>query len=98
MGFIEVKLIGRRSATEYADVDMYYCLIESQDWVGSDAIRAYCNTDASDPSCADPTNVSPDNKLLANLYDNDVVWPHDRSVIDLYVDDEFSFAASASYR
>lgn len=77
---------------------MAYCLIESQDWVGSDVIRQDCTTDASDPSCADPTNVSPDNERLANLYGNDVVWSHDRSVIDLYVNDEFSFAASASYR
>ena len=91
-------LIGLRSATEYADVDMSYCLIESQDWVGSDVIRPDCTTDASDPSCADPTNVSPENERLANLYGNDVVWPHDRSVIDFYINDEFSFAASASYR
>ena len=54
---------------------MSYCLIESQDWVGSDVIRPDCTTDASDPSCADPTDVSPDNERLANLYGNDVVWP-----------------------
>ena len=58
---------------------MSYCLIESQDWVGSDVIRPDCTTDASDPSCADPTDVSPDNERLANLYGNDVVWPHDRA-------------------
>ena len=52
---------------------MSYCLIESQDWVGSDVIRPDCTTDTSDPSCADPTNVNPDNERLANLYGNDVV-------------------------
>ena len=61
-------------------------------------IRPDCTVDASDPSCADPTDVSPDNERLANLYGNDVVWPHDRSVIDFHVNDEFSFAASALYR
>ena len=81
----------------YADVDMSYCLIESQDWVGSDIIRPDCTTDASDPSCANPTDVSPDNERLANLYGNDVVWPDDRSVINLHVNDESSFVASALY-
>lgn len=76
---------------------MSYCLIESQDWVGSDVIRPDCTTDASDPSCANPTDVSPDNERLANLYGNDVVWPHGRLVIDFHVNDEFSFAASALY-
>ena len=61
-------------------------------------IRPDCTTDASDPSCADPTNVSPENERLANLYGNDVVWVHARSVIDFYVDDKISYAASASYR
>ena len=74
---------------------MSYCLIESQDWVGSDVIRPDCTTDASDPSCADPTDVSADNERLANLYGNDVVWLHDRSVIHFHVNGEFSFAASA---
>lgn len=87
-----------RSITEYVDVDASYCLIESQDWVGSDVIRPDCTTDASDPSCADPTNVSPDNERLANLYGNDVVWPHDQSMTDFHIDFEFSFVASASYR
>ena len=36
-------------------------------------IRPDCTTDASDPSCTDPTDVSPDNERLANLYGNDVV-------------------------
>ena len=52
---------------------MAYCLIENQNWLGSDVIRPDCTTDASDPSCADPTNVSPGDERLANLYDNDVV-------------------------
>ena len=95
-GSVEVKLIGLCSATEYEDVDTSYCLIESQDWVGSDVIRPDCTTDPSDPSCADLTNVSPDNERLANLYGNDVVWPPDRSVIDFCINDEFSFAANAS--
>ena len=61
-------------------------------------IRPDCTTDASDPSCADPADVSPDNERLANLYGNDVVWPHECSVIQFHVNDEFSFAASALYR
>lgn len=50
-----------------------WCLIESQDWVGSDIIRPDCSTNSTDPSCSDPTNVSPQNERIANLYDNDML-------------------------
>ena len=50
-----------------------WCLIESQDWVGSDIIRPYCSTNSTDPSCLDPMNVSPENERIANLYPNDMV-------------------------
>ncbi|KAL9580260.1 MAG: hypothetical protein Q9212_004601 [Teloschistes hypoglaucus] len=68
-----IACLTNQNATERADVDMSYCLIESQNWVGSDVIRPDCTTDTSDPSCADPTDVSPDNERLANLYGNDVL-------------------------
>ncbi|KAL9066912.1 MAG: hypothetical protein Q9161_007244 [Pseudevernia consocians] len=47
-----------------------WCLIESQEWVGSDIIRPDCSTDSTDPSCSDPSNVAPQNERIANLYDN----------------------------
>ena len=79
------------------DVDMAYCLIESQDWVGSDVIRPNCTTDASDPSCANPSDVNADNERLANLYGNDVVCRGHRSLMYANIDNVYSFAASASY-
>lgn len=57
------------------DEDHAWCLIESQDWVGSDIVRPDCDTDPSDPSCADPIDVSPENERMANLYSDDVVSP-----------------------
>ena len=50
-----------------------WCLIESQDWVGSDIIRPDCSPDSLDPSCSDPDNVAPQNERIANLYDDDLV-------------------------
>lgn len=70
---MDIELISLCSASDYTDVDTSWCLLESQDWVGSDVIRPGCTTDASDPSCADPANVSPEDERLANLYGDDVV-------------------------
>ena len=50
-----------------------WCIIESQDWIGSDIIRPDCSTDSTDPSCLDPMNVSQENERIANLYPNDMV-------------------------
>ena len=50
-----------------------WCLIESQEWVGSDIIRPDCSTNATDPSCLDLSNVFPENERIANLYPNDMV-------------------------
>ena len=50
-----------------------WCLIESQDWVGSDIIRPDCSPESTDPSCSDPDNVAPQNERIANLYDDDLV-------------------------
>ncbi|KAF8847799.1 hypothetical protein BDZ45DRAFT_698908 [Acephala macrosclerotiorum] len=55
------------------DEDITYCLLDSQDWVGSDVIRPDCTVDPTDPSCTDPADVSPDNERLANLYGDDVL-------------------------
>ena len=49
-----------KDISEYRVVDIFDCLIESQDWV-------------ENPSCVDPTDVSQDNKRLANLCGNAVV-------------------------
>ena len=54
-----------------------WCLIESQEWIGSDIIRPDCTTDSTDLSCEDPLNVSPENERIANLYPHDMVSkPH----------------------
>ena len=50
-----------------------WCLIDSQDWVGSDIISPDCSNTSTDPQCSDLTNVSPENERIANLYDNDLV-------------------------
>ena len=50
-----------------------WCLIESQEWVGSDITRPDCSIDSSDPSCQDPLDISPENERIANLYPNDMV-------------------------
>ena len=50
-----------------------WCLIESQEWIGSDIIRPDCTTDSTDLSCEDPLNVSPENERIANLYPRDMV-------------------------
>lgn len=68
------ELIIVSSATERGlDIDLSWCLLESQDWVGSDVVRPDCAANPSDPSCADPTDVSPENERIANLYGDDVV-------------------------
>ena len=50
-----------------------WCLIESQEWIGSDIIRPDCDTVSDDLSCDDPLNVSPENERIANLYPYDMV-------------------------
>ncbi|OCL06228.1 carbohydrate-binding module family 50 protein [Glonium stellatum] len=51
-----------------------WCLIESQDWVGSDIIRPNCNINPSDPACSgNITDVNPAYQRMANLYTNDVL-------------------------
>ncbi|KAL9137092.1 MAG: hypothetical protein Q9175_001688 [Cornicularia normoerica] len=50
-----------------------WCLIESQDWAGSDIIRPDCSTNSTDPSCLDPLHVSPQNERIANLYPKDML-------------------------
>lgn len=50
-----------------------FCLTESQEWVGSDFIQPDCSANPSDPSCSDPSYVSPDNSRMANLYTDDVL-------------------------
>ncbi len=54
------------------DDDITYCLLDSQDWVGSDVVRLDCTVDPTDRSCRDPANVSPEIERLANLYGDDV--------------------------
>ncbi|KAL9004719.1 MAG: hypothetical protein Q9188_002471 [Gyalolechia gomerana] len=70
---VDIELIFLCSASDYTGVDTSWCLLESQDWVGRDVIRPGCTTDASDPSCADPANVTPEDERLANLYGDDVM-------------------------
>ena len=50
-----------------------WCLIESQEWIGSDIIRPDCSTNSTDPSCHDSADMSPENERIANLYPDDMV-------------------------
>lgn len=52
-----------------SSADSSFCLLESQDWVGSDVIQPSCSG-SNDTSC-DPSN--PENSRMANLYNDDLV-------------------------
>ena len=47
-----------------------FCLIDSYSWIGSDIIRPDCTDPAGNDTaqCSDPTDVSPENERIANLY------------------------------
>ncbi|KAG7001882.1 hypothetical protein G7Y79_00030g064150 [Physcia stellaris] len=50
-----------------------WCLVESQDWVGSDVVRPDCSADPTDPSCTDSANVTAENSRIANLYNDQLL-------------------------
>ncbi|KAF2649567.1 carbohydrate-binding module family 50 protein [Lophiostoma macrostomum CBS 122681] len=51
-----------------------WCLIESQNWVGSDVYQVDCSANPSDPSCAnDGTGIDPSSERMANIYSNDML-------------------------
>jgi hypothetical protein len=51
-----------------------WCLTESQEWVGSDIIRADCTSNPSDPTCGGNASAIPaENKRMANLYSDDLL-------------------------
>ena len=60
------------SATNTED-EFLFCLLESQEWVGSDFIQPDCSVNPSDPSCGNSSFVDPDNLRMANLYDDDTL-------------------------
>jgi hypothetical protein len=54
--------------------DTAWCLLESQEWVGSDVYQVDCDANPSDPSCTGGgTGIDPSSERMANLYSNDVV-------------------------
>lgn len=61
------------SASNMTSSGPSWCLIESQEWVGSDIIRPDCSTNSTEPSCLDPSNIDPENERIANLYSNEMV-------------------------
>lgn len=65
------------SATEsdgwYSDDDTSWCIIDSQNWVGSDFVKPNCTTDPTNAYCSDPTNLDAESTRIANLYGDDVV-------------------------
>ena len=75
-----------------------WCLIESQDWVGSDIIQPDCSTDSTNPSCSDPDDIAPQNERIANLYDDDLVSTDECpfTVFTKVIDTRLSFAVIAS--
>ncbi|KAI1212568.1 uncharacterized protein F4807DRAFT_450236 [Annulohypoxylon truncatum] len=51
-----------------------WCLPLSQNFTGSDIIRADCDTNPSDPSCSgNASSIPSDDVRMANLYDDDVL-------------------------
>lgn len=56
------------------DPEHPWCLTESQDWVGSDIVRADCNVNPSDPTCGgNSSDISAASMRLANLYNDTIV-------------------------
>ena len=70
-GPISNAALGARQSSDISQ----YCLVQSYDWTGSDIIRPDCtdtaNINAS--QCIDPTDVSPENERIANLYPDDML-------------------------
>lgn len=51
-----------------------WCLTESQDWIGSDIVRADCSVNPSDPTCGGNASAIPaENMRMANLYNDTTV-------------------------
>ena len=51
-----------------------WCLTESQEWVGSDIVRADCSINPSDPTCGGNASAIPSqNMRMANLYNDTTV-------------------------
>ncbi|KAI0124099.1 hypothetical protein BJ170DRAFT_697065 [Xylariales sp. AK1849] len=54
--------------------DFGWCLTESQQWVGSDIIRADCTANPSDPSCGGNSSAIPaEDTRMANVYSDDIL-------------------------
>ncbi|KAH3941458.1 hypothetical protein HBI56_198660 [Parastagonospora nodorum] len=54
--------------------DTAWCLVESQEWVGSDVYQVDCDANPSDPSCTGGgTGIDPSSQRMANLYSNNVL-------------------------
>ncbi|KAI0431904.1 hypothetical protein F5Y09DRAFT_340145 [Xylaria sp. FL1042] len=51
-----------------------WCLTESQEWVGSDIVRADCATNPTDPTCSGNMSAIPaENMRMANLYSDELL-------------------------
>lgn len=50
-----------------------WCLVDSQEWVGSDVVRPDCAANPADPWCINPANVSSEYSRIANVYDDDLL-------------------------
>ncbi|KAI8631442.1 hypothetical protein F5Y19DRAFT_473115 [Xylariaceae sp. FL1651] len=51
-----------------------WCLTESQEWVGSDIVRADCAANPNDPTCGGNASAIPaENMRMANLYSDDLL-------------------------
>ncbi|MCJ1269693.1 hypothetical protein MMC22_009585 [Lobaria immixta] len=54
--------------------DDSWCLVESQNWVGSDIFQVDCDANPSDTSCTgDGTGIDPASQRIANLYTDDTL-------------------------
>ncbi|ORY11047.1 hypothetical protein BCR34DRAFT_614845 [Clohesyomyces aquaticus] len=57
-----------------SETDDTWCLIESQDWVGSDIVRPDCVANPSDPACSgNITDFDQASQRMANLYSDDIL-------------------------
>lgn len=65
---------GINTACLYSFANDSWCLVESQNWTGSDVYQVDCNANPLDPSCtSNGTGIDPANQRMANLYTDDLL-------------------------
>ncbi|KAI1880137.1 hypothetical protein JX265_001758 [Neoarthrinium moseri] len=68
-----VESLGVACLESWSD-DFDWCLTESQEWVGLDILRADCDANPTDPTCAGNVTDIPESSIrMANLYPDEIL-------------------------